>query len=502
MIRTRLPCFIICCFIGFLVNAQAIQPLLNEPHRPRFHFSPKSNWMNDPNGLIFYKGTYHLFFQHFPGATVWGPMHWGHATSPDLVHWEQQSITLYPDSLGYIFSGSIVLDPDNTSGFGKKDNPPMVAIFTHHDPKGEKASANDFQSQSLAYSTDAGDTWTKYKNNPVLKSPGIRDFRDPKVSWFEPAKKWIMTLAAGDRIVFYSSGDLKNWSKESEFGMTLGSHGGVWECPDLIELNHQGKKLWVLLISIGSGGPNGGSATQYFIGHFNGKTFIPSDTSTRFVDYGTDNYAGVTFSNTGSRKIFMGWMSNWQYAQVVPTDRWRSAMTVPRDLFIKPIKNKLYLASRPVKELGLRMKDPVLLSNVYIKGKFDLRSKINELSAVFSLQISSAEARNFKIVLSNDAGEQIHIGYDRATNRYYMDRTQSGKIDFSPSFGNIHFAPRYVTGPIRLTLLVDVASLELFSDDGVSVMTDIFFPNQPMNTVYIQSDEGIKIKKMRYHNIE
>ncbi len=274
----------------------------SDPYRPQIHFSPKEHWMNDPNGMVFYKGVYHLFFQYYPDSTVWGPMHWGHATSKDLVHWKQQPIALYPDSLGYIFSGSAVIDQQNTSGFGKNGHPPMVAIFTHHDPKGEKEGRNNFQNQSLAYSLDEGKTWTKYAGNPVLKNPGIKDFRDPKVRWYEEGKKWIMTLATLDRIDFYSSKNLKTWTKESEFGKDLGAHGGVWECPDLFPMNYKGKTVWILIVNINPGGPNGGSATQYFTGDFDGKTFIPYQTDTRWLDYGPDEYAGITWSNTGNRQ--------------------------------------------------------------------------------------------------------------------------------------------------------------------------------------------------------
>jgi fructan beta-fructosidase len=204
-----------------------------EAHRPYIHFTPPAKWMNDPNGMVLYKNTYHLFYQYYPDSTVWGPMHWAHATSSDLVHWQHQPIALYPDSLGYIFSGSAVADINNTSGFGASGQIPLVAIFTHHDTVGEKLGRSDYQYQSIAYSLDEGKSWTKYAGNPVLKNPGIRDFRDPKVSWYDAGKKWIMTLATLDRITFYSSPDLKNWQRESEFGKQAGAHGGVWECPDL-----------------------------------------------------------------------------------------------------------------------------------------------------------------------------------------------------------------------------------------------------------------------------
>ena len=231
--------------------------------------------MNDPNGMVHSNGVYHLFFQYYPDSTVWGPMHWGHATSKDLIHWEEQPIALYPDSLGCIFSGSAVVDKNNTSGFGKNGKAPLVAIFTHHSFEIEKPGKDNFQNQSIAYSSDEGKTWIKYAGNPVVKNPGIRDFRDPQVMWYKPQKKWVMTLATKDRVTFYSSPNLKDRTKESEFSENAGAHGGVWECPDLFTLDDnarlngqvgQGKKIWVLIVSINPGNLNKGSAAQYFLG--------------------------------------------------------------------------------------------------------------------------------------------------------------------------------------------------------------------------------------------
>ena len=263
--------------LGCKTRKVTTQPYMSEQHRPQFHFSPKAHWMNDPNGMVLLNGTYHLFFQHNPGGTTWGPMHWGHAISKDLLHWTEQPIALYPDSLGAIFSGSAVIDKENTAGFGKNA---MVAIFTYHNQQKEEAKTGLHQYQGIAYSTDEGKTWTKYKVNPVLPNPGIWDFRDPKVQWFEPDHKWVMTLATKDRITFYSSPDLKEWTRESDFGATVGAHGGIWECPDLFPLDLNGQQKWVLLVSINPGGPSGGSATQYFTGSFDGKTFVPDNTST------------------------------------------------------------------------------------------------------------------------------------------------------------------------------------------------------------------------------
>lgn len=473
-----------------------------EPHRPHIHFSPKEAWMNDPNGMVFYKAQYHLFYQYYPDSTVWGPMHWGHATSKDLVHWQHQPVALYPDSLGFIFSGSAVVDLNNTSGFGTDGRVPLVAIFTHHDPKGEKAGRNDFQNQGIAYSLDEGLTWTKYANNPVLKNPGIRDFRDPKVRWHEGSKKWIMTLATLDRITFYSSPNLKDWTKESEFGKEVGAHGGVWECPDLFPLEYAGQTIWVLLVSINPGGPNGGSGTQYFTGQFNGTTFIPYQTDTRWIDYGPDNYAGVTWSNTGNRKIFLGWMSNWQYATVVPTQKWRSAMTVPRDLSIERVDDKYLLLSKPVPELVKIAEKPVMIKNISA-GNYNLTAKTGNLTGPSQLRIGSDKIENFSVIFSNQSGEKVVVGYDKGSNAYFIDRTKSGKIAFEKGFAGKHTAPRLSNKEnVDLTLIIDNASVELFADNGLTVMTSIFFPNALFSDITIQSPDNFRIKSVQYNKMK
>lgn len=470
----------------------------NEQYRPQIHFSPRTGWMNDPNGMVYFDNEYHLFYQYYPDSTVWGPMHWGHATSNDLVHWEQQPIALYPDSLGYIFSGSAVVDSNNTSGFGKDGKVPLIAIFTHHDPVGEKSGSITFQNQSIAYSLDEGKTWTKYSGNPVLKNPGIRDFRDPKVSWNEQSKKWIMTLATLDHITFYSSPDLKAWTKESEFGKEVGAQGGVWECPDLFPLNYDGEKVWVLIVNLNPGGPNGGSATQYFTGQFDGKTFTPYQTDTRWIDYGPDEYAGITWSNTGNRKIFIGWMSNWQYANIVPTVKWRSAFTVPRELNIEKQGEKYLVTSLPVKELGALEENPVVIENTVAKD-YDLSAKVGKLAGPVKIELNSDKIETFSITLSNTQGEKLVMGYNKEKNSYYVDRTKSGKIDFEKGFGAFHYAPR-LSAEINLdmTMIVDDASVELFADKGLTVMTEIFFPKEPYEHIQIQSPQKLIIKKVLY----
>jgi fructan beta-fructosidase len=490
--------YLACICLGLACIKKAESQSATEPYRPQIHFSPKEKWMNDPNGMVYYKNIYHLFFQYYPDSTVWGPMHWGHATSTDMVHWKQQPIALYPDKLGYIFSGSAVVDVHNTSGFGKNGKVPLVAIFTHHDPKGEKAGRNDYQNQSLAYSLDDGKTWTKYDHNPVLKNMGIRDFRDPKVSWYEAGKKWIMTLATQDRISFFSSPNLKDWTRESEFGKELGGHGGVWECPDLFTLDDHGKKIWVLLVSINPGGPNGGSATQYFIGHFDGHEFTSDQKDTRWIDYGPDDYAGVTWSNTGERRIFLGWMSNWWYGTSVPTKKWRSAMTVPRELSLRQINGSYYLSSMPVKELNSLEGKTTHLNDIDARN-FDLGKQIGKVSGPAHLYLDGDQLDNFSIVLSNDAGEKLVIGYDKNANRYFIDRTASGQVLFAKNFAGRHTAPRVssATG-LDLHLVIDKASVELFADEGLAVMTEIFFPKHPFTKIRIQAPDAFRIRSLEY----
>jgi len=490
--------------IMVLMSCQApISTTYNQRHRPQFHFSPSEKWMNDPNGMVYHKGTYHLFYQFYPDSTVWGPMHWAHATSKDLVHWDNQPIALFPDSLGYIFSGSAVVDTENTSGFARNGETPLVAIFTHHNMDGEKAGKVDYQNQSIAYSLDDGKTWTKYAGNPVLKNPGIKDFRDPKVMWFEEGKKWIMTLATLDRITFYSSPDLKTWSRESELGKDFGAHGGVWECPDLFPLDYNGKKIWVLLVSINPGGPNGGSATQYFTGDFDGKIFTPHTTETKWIDYGTDNYAGVTWSNTGDRKIFMGWMNNWQYAQVVPTEAWRGALTLPRDLSLTKINNEFYLSSAPVKEFDNITSRTFKAENISINKEIDLSEELKDMPGKFKLDISFESVEDFIIILANNEKQELRIGYNKANNEYFIDRTNAGKSDFETGFAKRHIAPRISDARnIKISLIVDAASAEFFADNGLSVMTDIFFPGSLAGGLKIVSDKMEKIDKIELSKIE
>ncbi len=481
--------FIFAAILLFSSTAYGQNTLYKEKHRPQYHFSPPAKWMNDPNGMVYYKGEYHLFYQYYPDSTVWGPMHWGHAISKDLVHWEHLPIALYPDSLGLIFSGSVVVDKNNTSGLQKGNEKPLVALFTYHDLQKEKAGvASDFQYQGMAYSLDKGRTWKKYEHNPVIKNNGVKDFRDPKVFWHEATKHWVMVLAVANRVDFYLSKNLKAWEYASSFGKEEGSHGGVWECPDLFEMKVDGKSKWVLIVSIGKGGPNGGSATQYFVGNFDGQHFKNDDSKEKvlWLDYGPDDYAGVTWSNVENKRLFIGWMSNWDYAQVVPTKKWRSAMTVPRDLSLKKTTDGYRLFSKPVASL-----QTLRTATQTLNGKSILSSGLYEAELIFDTQKETGTAVG--ISFSNAKNEILKVGFDKNRNEFYIDRTNAGDTSFSSSFTKKNTAKRISNSNIvKLHVFIDHSSVELFADDGSVAMTAVFFPSTILATPRIYGNPVVK----------
>lgn len=472
-------------------------------YRPGFHYTPKVGWMNDPNGMFFYNEYYHLFYQHYPNGNRHGPMHWGHAISTDMVRWKEQPIALYPDELGYIFSGSAVVDHENTSGFGKNGEVPIVAIYTYHDPK--KEGTPEAQTQAIAYSLDEGLSWTKYQGNPVIRNPGIMDFRDPKVIWDARRSRWVMTLAAGQETHFYASGNLIDWEFLSAFGTGIGNHNGVWECPDLFPMQVEGsdKVKWVHLVSINPGGPNGGSATQYFIGDFDGRRFTIDEAfgqnmareHTYWVDFGKDNYAGVTWSDipdTDGRRLFIGWMSNWQYANEVPTEAWRGAMTVAREFRLVEDENGYRLMSEPVGELQGYRATKFKEEGIKISGSQKIigSDKIDLTKAEINFEIKKLLPTVYTFSLINEIGDVLAFGYDHGNGQFFIDRGKSGITSFSEDFGaQKSMAPRtYQEDGLNGTIILDKNSIELFFDDGKTVMTEIVFPQSPFSTLLFESE--------------
>ncbi|MBR6814087.1 MAG: glycoside hydrolase family 32 protein, partial [Tidjanibacter sp.] len=375
----------------------------DEQYRPLYHFTPYFGWTNDPNGMVYHDGEWHLAFQSNPYGTTHSNMHWGNAVSRDLIHWENLPLIVAPDSLGAIFSGSSVVDKNNTAGFGKDA---IVGIYT---------SAGRQQRQSIAWSNDRGRTFTKYEGNPVLSDPAHRDYRDPKVAWI--GDKWVMSLATGEVITFYGSKDLKNWEKLSEFGRGIGSHAAVWECPDLLRMEYNGEEKWVLLVSINPGGPNGGSVTQYFIGDFDGTEFHADPLPyPLWIDWGVDNYAGVTFGNVEGRHVFMGWMSNWNYSNFVPTRYFRNAMTLPRELSLKHNGEHLFLASRPAAEVYAARKQQTEPVDVKVKGKALIGGLLEEFDGAYSIDMTLLPKgdKEYGFRLCNSLNEYVEFRFNPA----------------------------------------------------------------------------------------
>ena len=430
-----------------------------EQYRPIYHHTPTWGWMNDPNGMFYKDGVWHLFFQHNPYGSQWEDMTWGHSTSTDLVNWTFEGDPIEPDMWGTVFSGSAVVDHDGTAGFGKGA---VVAMYT---------SAGENQTQSIAYSNDNGKTFTKYAANPVLTS-NTPDFRDPHVFWNEDIKRWNMILAEGQHMNIYSSADLKDWKLESQFGAEYGNHGGVWECPDLMKMKVRGtdEYKWMLICNINPGGPFGGSATQYFVGQFDGHKFTCESEPevTKWMDYGKDHYATVTFDNApDGRHVAIAWMSNWQYANLVPTMQYRSANSVPRDLDLYEYEGQTYCGVTPSPELAAA------------RPKKAVKTLSEACEMVVTLKGGAT------ITLSNDKGEQVVLTYDEKSRTFAMDRTKSGLKDFSDEFAALTVAP--VHGKLsQLRLFIDRCSIEAFASDGTMAMSNLVFPTKPYNRVTVK----------------
>ena len=430
-----------------------------EKYRPVYHHTPAWGWMNDPNGMFYKDGVWHLYFQYNPYGSQWENMTWGHSTSTDLIHWTFQGAPIEADAWGTIFSGSAVVDHNNTAGFGKGT---VVAMYT---------SAGENQTQSIAYSNDNGQTFTKYDGNPVLTS-NTPDYRDPHVFWNEDIKRWNMIMAEGQHMDIYSSADLKEWKLESQFGAEYGNHGGVWECPDLMKMKVRGtdQYKWMLLCNINPGGPFGGSATQYFVGQFDGHKFTCESAPevTKWMDYGKDHYATVTFDNApDGRRVAMAWMSNWQYANQVPTMQYRSANSVPRDLDLYEYQGQTYCGVTPSPELAAA------------RPKKATKTLTEACEMVVTLR------GNATITLANDKGEQVVLTYDEKSRTFAMDRTKSGQKEFSDDFAALTVAP--VHGKMsQLRLFIDRSSIEAFDADGKMAMTNLVFPTKPYNKVLVK----------------
>ncbi|WP_205508057.1 glycoside hydrolase family 32 protein [Longitalea arenae] len=470
----------------------AQQPGYKEPYRPQFHFTPRQNWMNDPNGLVYHKGEYHLFYQYNPMGNTWGHMSWGHAVSSDLVHWQHLPVAIAEDDKNMIFSGSCVVDKNNTSGFRKKAGQiPLVAIYTAHIIRDTSKRDDYLQNQHLAYSLDDGHSWTKYEGNPVLDL-NKKDFRDPKVFWHVPTKKWIMaTVLPQEHIVqFHSSADLKSWSHLSDFG-PAGDTNGIWECPDLLQVpiaGQAGKSKWVLI--------NSQQYTmQYFVGEFDGTRFLnetPADTILR-PDYGPDFYAGITYNNlpAGHDPVLIGWANSWKYGESIPTSPWRSAFSLPRSLQLKKTGNTWSLLQEPVRKLQALRGQLIEWKNQPLSGQmvFPAKGQVIELEA----ELVPAKNDICGIRLAADGGRSLVIGYDVDLQRLYIDRSKAGDTSFNKQFAAVHYAAARVPlqdGRLRLHILFDKSIVEVFANEGATVLTAQLFPDPAANGIQFFSEKG------------
>lgn len=493
-------------------------------YRPEYHHTPLYGWMNDANGLVYKDGEYHLYFQYNPYGSKWGNMHWGHSVSKDLVHWQHLDPAIARDTLGHIFSGSTVIDKNNSAGYGKDA---MIAFYT-------SASDEHGQIQCMAYSNDNGRTYTKYEKNPILTPfDGLKDFRDPKVFWYEPAQKWYMIVSADKNMRFYSSTDLKQWKYLSQFGEGYGVQPNQFECPDFIQLPVDGNKdnmKWVMIVNINPGCPFGGSATEYFIGDFDGKEFkCDTDKSvTKWLDFGKDHYATVCFSNTGDRIIAVPWMSNWQYANVTPIRQYRGANALPRELSLYTKNGEIYMAANVVKETEALRKSTRNIESLSVEGETVIDSITDGLNSGVELEmdIVPGKAQTIGFDIMNAKGEKTKIYLDLKSGRAVMDRTESGLIAFGekaePHFKenhdrrkteSINYINDFALGtwaPLslcegksyHLNVFVDKCSVELFVDGGRIAMTNLVFPTEVYNSLRFYTEGGkAEVKNLSIHKL-
>ena len=501
-------------------------------YRPSYHHTPSYGWMNDPNGMFYKDGVYHLCYQYNPYGSKWGNMHWGHAISRDLIHWKEVEPTIARDPMGHIFSGSAVIDKEGTAKYGKDA---IVALYT-------SASDKNGQIQCMAYSTDGGYTFHKYSGNPVLTPfDGLKDFRDPKVFWYAPLKKWYMIVSADKEMRFYSSPNLRDWTYVSAFGQGYGAQPNQFECPDFFQLpvdGNQNKKKWVMIVNINPGCLFGGSATEYFIGDFDGKNFVcdSKPSVAKFLDYGKDHYATVTFSGVQDRVLGIAWMSNWQYANVTPIRQYRGANTLPREFKLFTGKDgQIYMSSNVVPEVaGLRKSFKRLPDLVITQGKESKNlSSSKENAFEMEMDVTPGDAAKTGFILYNEKGEKVNIYFDMKAGRLVMDRTESGKTKFGEKaeahkiekefdlhehreikdafrkLNSVNYKNDFALGtwaPLslcdsksyHLNVFVDKCSIEIFVNGGRIAMTNLVFPTQPYTSVKFYSDGN----KAAYRNIK
>lgn len=483
---------------------------LDEKYRPQYHYTPKMNWMNDPNGLVYYEGQYHLYHQYNPFGNTWGYMSWGHAVSDDLVNWEHRPVAIPygEEEQEGIFSGSAVVDHNNTSGFGDGSTTPIVAIYT-------SAYGGDEpdQAQSLAYSLDGGETFTKYEGNPVLNHEDP-DFRDPNVKWMDELDQWMMVVALPKQhiVQFYVSDNLIDWELLSEFG-PAGGVDGIWECPDFFQLPVDGNPdnmKWVLQVDMNPGSIAGGSGSQYFIGDWNGTEFIPDDENSNgeifWTDYGTDFYAAITWNNVpedDGRRMWVGWMNNWDYANEIPTDPWRSAMSIPRSLHLEEVNDQILMVQRPVEELQQLRQDRIQLQNISVEdGEISSLSDQGLSGKAYEMivDIDPGESDAAGIMVRVGDGEETIVGYDARSETAFVDRRDSGQEDFTDEFGIRNDAPALlVDGKVRLHIFVDWSSVELFVNNGIPVITNRIFPDPESQDIQVFAQGGmVTIEKIEF----
>lgn len=479
-------------FVALFINKVSLQaqPKYKENYRPQFHFTPAKNWMNDPNGLVYHNGEYHLFYQHNPFGNRWGHMSWGHAVSNNLLHWKHLPVAIHEQDSVAIFSGSAVMDKNNTTAFGKNPTDiPMVAIYTAHIIADSSKPDNYRQEQHIAYSLDNGRTFTKYSGNPVLDI-GKKDFRDPKVFWHEPTKKWIMlvVLAQEHIVKFYNSSDLKKWKHISDFG-PAGDYTEIWECSDLLEVpvdKEPGKKKWVLINSQQYG-------MQYFVGEFDGTKFVNQNPANKIYrpDYGPDYYAGITYNHLpdGHPPVLIGWVNNWKYANDIPTHPWKSAMAFPRILSLEKRNNEWILLSNPFKTTPPLTEEATTWE---LQTKVTDKQEVSVKSQTIALQIEWEVQKNTTagVRLAVNGPRGLIIGYDARRQKLFIDRSNASDTNFHKGFNEWSKYEATLMpdkGRISLHILYDKSIVEVFANKGEVNMTAQIFPDEKNNGIEVFS---------------